>query len=107
VDVDARTTQAVWADGGLTVNARGAVSVSAANFTDGVLAPEAIVAAFGDGLATTTQGASSLPLPLELAGARVVARDSAGIERPAPIFFISASPINFLIPAQNAPRLSH
>jgi uncharacterized protein (TIGR03437 family) len=62
-----------------------------------------MVAAFGDGLATTTLGASSLPLPLELMGTRVVARDSAGIERPAPLFFISASQINYLMPAETAP----
>jgi uncharacterized protein (TIGR03437 family) len=103
VDVNAQTAEAAWADVDLAVNARAAVSVSAANFTAGALAPDGIVAAFGDGLATTTQGANSLPLPLELAGTRVVTRDSAGIERPAPLFFISASQINYLMPTETAP----
>src|SRR5262249_34804121 len=103
VDVNAQASQAAWADGDLTVNARAAVSVSAANFTDGPLAPESIVAVFADGLATTTESASSLPLPLEMGGTRVVARDSAGVERPAALFFISASQINYLMPTETAP----
>src|SRR5262249_13636203 len=54
----------------------------------------------------TTQGASPLPLPLELAGSTVLAADSGGIERPATIFFISASQINSLIPAETAEGLA-
>jgi hypothetical protein len=68
VDVNARSTRAEWFDIDLPVNARGAVSVSAANYNGDVLAPELIVTAFGDGLATTTHAADSLPLPLELGG---------------------------------------
>ena len=73
-------------------------SVSAASYASALLAPESIVAAFGAGLATTTQAAPSTPLPTDLAGTSIRARDSAGIERLAPLFFVSASQINYLMP---------
>jgi uncharacterized protein (TIGR03437 family) len=75
------------------------VSVSAASFTGTTLASEAIVAAFGVGLATTTQVAASLPLPTELAGARVVIRDGRGVERAAPLFFVAPTQINYQMPS--------
>jgi hypothetical protein len=43
------------------------------------LASESIVAAFGAGLATATQVATSLPLPTTLAGTTVKVRDNAGV----------------------------
>jgi uncharacterized protein (TIGR03437 family) len=66
------------------------------------LASESIVAAFGAGLATTTQVAASLPLPTTLAGTRVLVRDSAGVERDAPLFFVAPAQVNYLIPAGTA-----
>ena len=56
------------------------------------------MAAFGADLATGTQAATTLPLPTALAGARVNLRDSLGNERPAPLFFVSPSQINYQIP---------
>ncbi len=72
-------------------------SVSAASFAPAV-ASDSIVAAFGHGLATTTQVATSLPLPTELAGTRVVIRDSAGAERNAPLFFVAPTQVNYQMP---------
>ena len=106
VDVHARSAQAAWADVEMAVYARASASVSAASFAAGALASETIVAAFGDGLATTTQAAFTLPLPLDLAGTRVVVRDSAGVERPAPLFYVSRSQINYLMPAGTAAGLA-
>jgi uncharacterized protein (TIGR03437 family) len=80
----------------------GAATVSAASFSGPTLAPESIVAAFGNGLATTTQAASSLPLPTTLATTTVKLRDSQGAERAAPLFFVSPGQINYLIPAGTA-----
>jgi hypothetical protein len=54
-------------------------SVSAASFGGAELASESIVAAFGAGLATATQVATSLPLPTTLAGTTVKVRDNAGV----------------------------
>ncbi|MGH9839218.1 MAG: hypothetical protein ACREEM_10580 [Blastocatellia bacterium] len=76
--------------------------VSAANYRGPSLAGESIVAAFGTALAKTTQAAASTPLPAELAGTQVLIKDSAGVERPAPIFFVSPTQVNFQVPAGTA-----
>ncbi|MGH9935618.1 MAG: peptidoglycan DD-metalloendopeptidase family protein, partial [Blastocatellia bacterium] len=89
-----------------TVTARYAASalasVSAASYDGARLAVESIVAAFGTGLATTTQAAPTLPLPTNLAGTIVNVRDNAGVERQAPLFFVSPAQINFQIPPRTA-----
>jgi uncharacterized protein (TIGR03437 family) len=81
-------------------------SVSAASFAGPTLVSEAIVAAFGVGLANTTQAAGSLPLPVELAGTRLLVRDSAGIERAAPLFFVAPTQVNYQMPPGLAPGLA-
>jgi uncharacterized protein (TIGR03437 family) len=73
-------------------------NVSAASFFAGELAIESIVAAFGANLATATQVARTLPLPTELAGTRVLVKDSAGNERAAALFFVSSGQVNYQIP---------
>jgi uncharacterized protein (TIGR03437 family) len=77
-------------------------SVSAASYLGASLAGESIAAAFGTGLATSVQGASSVPLPTELAGTRVLVRDRAGVERFSPLFFVAPSQINYQIPPGTA-----
>jgi len=74
-----------------------ASAVSAANYLQ-PLAGESIAAIFGSGLAQTTEAAGSIPLPDELAGARVKVRYGNGAESFAPLFFASPSQINCLIP---------
>ncbi|MGH9674660.1 MAG: SBBP repeat-containing protein, partial [Bryobacteraceae bacterium] len=76
--------------------------VSAASFTGDVLAPESIVAAYGAGLAPSTEVAPSAALPESLAGVSVRVRDSAGIERSAGLFFVSSGQINFVMPPGTA-----
>jgi uncharacterized protein (TIGR03437 family) len=66
------------------------------------LASEAIVAAFGAELATTTQAAAVTPPPTELAGTTVRVRDSLGAECLAPIFFVAPTQVNYLMPAGTA-----
>ncbi len=75
-------------------SARALTAVSAASFSADALAPEAIAAAFGTGLATTTILASSTPLPTELAGTKVRVNGVL-----APLFFVAPTQINFLVPA--------
>jgi uncharacterized protein (TIGR03437 family) len=77
-------------------------TVSAASFEGASLAAESIVAAFGSNLATATQAATTTPLPTTLAGTSIKIRDSAGTERPAPLFFVSPTQINFQIPPGTA-----
>lgn len=79
------------------------VSVSAASFRRLQLAPDSIVAAFGPGLAAQTVAATSLPLPVQLGGASVIVKDRGGVERPAPLFFVSPLQINYLMPPATAP----
>ncbi|QQS48371.1 MAG: SBBP repeat-containing protein [Acidobacteriota bacterium] len=73
-------------------------SVSAASFTGSDLAAESIVAAFGTGLATTIQIATTVPLPTEIAGTTVKVVDSLGAERLAPLFFVAPNQINYQLP---------
>jgi uncharacterized protein (TIGR03437 family) len=68
--------------------------VSAANFASRVAA-ESIVSAFGRNLATVTLTANSTPLPTALGGTSVRLRDSAGVERLAPLFFVSPTQVNY------------
>jgi uncharacterized protein (TIGR03437 family) len=58
-----------------------------------------IVAGFGRNLSTGQQAAASLPLPTTLAGASVRVKDSAGVERLAPLFFVSPAQLNFMLPS--------
>jgi len=78
-------------------------SVSAANYRGEELAPESIVAAFGSRLATTTEAATTDPLPTSLAGTSVKVRDRAGGERLAPLFFVSGNQVNYQMPPEVAP----
>ena len=76
--------------------------VSAATYSAAGVAAEAIVAAFGSNLATTTAAATVRPLPTVLGTTSVKVRDSLGTERAAPLFFISPTQINFQIPLGTA-----
>ena len=79
-------------------------SVSSASFAAGqALAAEVIASGFGPGLAPGTAVAAETPLPTELLGTRVDVTDSQGVTRAAPLFFVSAGQINYLIPEGTAP----
>jgi len=77
-------------------------SVSAASFAMGTVAAESILAGFGTNLAGTTAVADTLPLPTAMGGVSVLIRDALGIERPAPLFFVSPTQINYQVPAGTA-----
>jgi uncharacterized protein (TIGR03437 family) len=66
------------------------------------LASESIAASFGADLATTTVHADALQLPTELGGTNIKVKDSVGNERPAPLFFISPTQVNYQIPPGTA-----
>jgi uncharacterized protein (TIGR03437 family) len=72
-------------------------AVSAASFAARPAAPESIVAAFGSRFAGATLVAQEVPLPTELGGTRVRVNGTL-----APLFFVSAGQINFLIPPGTA-----
>lgn len=77
-------------------------TVSAASFRGTELATDTIASAFGQNLATANASATTTPLPTTLAGSTVKVRDSVGTERLAPLFFVSAGQVNFLVPSGTA-----
>ncbi len=79
---------------------RTVTSASAASFSQTAgLAAEEIAVAFGLNLANSSASASTLPLPVQLAGVTARVRDNLGVERLAPLFFVSPEQINFLVPS--------
>jgi uncharacterized protein (TIGR03437 family) len=80
-------------------------TVSAANYKPAIT-PESLASAFGTNLAPKTATATSSPLPTVLEGTFVTVRDSAGASRPAPLFLVSPTQVNYLIPAGSAAGLA-
>ncbi len=76
-----------------------ATHVSAATYDGARLGRESIVAAFGVNLATATQAAQGAVPPTALAGTTVKVKDEQGVERLAPLFFVSPTQINYQLPA--------
>lgn len=66
------------------------------------LAPEMIAAGFGEGLAASLAVNTEPQLPAELNGTRVEVTDSLGITRPAGLFAVAPTQVNFLVPAGTA-----
>lgn len=83
------------------INSVPVTSVSAASFED-MAAPDSIIAAFGSSLATATRAATTIPLPTTIEGTTVAVRDSVGVERLAPLFFVSPAQVNYAVPAETA-----
>ncbi len=77
-------------------------TVSAASYANTSLGQEAIVSGFGLKLAASTVAAQSLPLPTQLGGTSISIRDNAGVERLAPLFYVSATQVNYLLPKECA-----
>lgn len=76
--------------------------VSAASFTGGSLAAEEIVTAFGANLASGVEIGRTTPLPTSLLGTSIKVKDKNNDERPAPLFFVSPTQINFQVPPGTA-----
>jgi uncharacterized protein (TIGR03437 family) len=66
-------------------------------------APQAIVSAYGTNLATGTATDTALPVPPALDGNTVIVTDSMDAGRPAPLFYVSPTQVNFEIPEGTAP----
>ncbi|MBS1812506.1 MAG: hypothetical protein JST84_30345 [Acidobacteria bacterium] len=80
-----------------------ATTVSAASFSAESVTTEGIASAFGESLSSKTEGSSTLPLPTELGDVKVYITDANMVERPAPLFFVSPTQINYLIPTGTVP----
>ncbi len=81
-------------------------NLSAASYDSTRFAADSIVTAFGAKLAVETQVAASMPLPVYLVGTTVIIRDSRSEEYFAPLFFVSPTQVNYLIPPEVAPGLA-
>jgi uncharacterized protein (TIGR03437 family) len=76
-------------------------SISSVSFAGSAIAPDSDIAAFGELLAPGVIVASG-DLSTVLGGSSVSVRDSAGVLRLAPLFFVSPGQINYLLPASTA-----
>jgi len=73
-------------------------NVSAASFVnDQWMTGDMIMAGFGADLAERTEIAT-LPLPISLAGRKVLVQDLAGTEKPAKLLFVAPTQINYILP---------
>ena len=77
-------------------------SVSAASYAIGAVTPESLTAGFGTNFSTLSVAATSLPLPETLAGVTVAIKDVLGVERAAPLLYVSPTQINYQVPAGTA-----
>jgi uncharacterized protein (TIGR03437 family) len=64
-----------------------------------IVAPDSIGAAWGTTLSTTIASALGTTLPTTLGSTTVMITDSAGMTFSAPLFLVSPTQINFLVPA--------
>lgn len=71
--------------------------VSAASGQPGPVTPDSIVTVYGSQLADSTV-AATLPLETELAGVTLTFNDSAGNVADAPLYFVSPTQVNALVP---------
>lgn len=77
------------------------VTVTAASYKRDIVTAGMILATFGTGLATTTATPPPSPapvLPELLAERRILVKDRFGLEKAAPLFFVSPTQINFVLP---------
>jgi len=74
------------------------LTVQSAASTSSAVAPNSLASLYGSNLASGTAQATSLPLPTMLGGISVTVTDANGATRPAPLVYVSAGQINFVIP---------
>lgn len=70
------------------------------------LAPQSIAVAYGQNLSAATVEASGATLPATLGGVSVTVKDSAGVSRPAGLFFVSPGQVDYEVPAGTAPGVA-
>jgi uncharacterized protein (TIGR03437 family) len=76
---------------------QGSVTNVAPGSTELVFAPDSIVAAYGSGLANSTESASG-SLQTTLGGTTVTITDSKGVSVLAPLFYVSPAQVNYAAP---------
>lgn len=84
------------------ITATGFVNQNAASFRTSIAAQSSIVSAFGMNMTVSAMVASTNPAPTALGGITVNIEDSAGVIRPAPLFYVSPTQVNYAIPDGSA-----
>ena len=87
---------------GLGSSAVAQVATTSAASYGPIVAPDSIASAFGINFASATTATSGIPLPITLGNTQVFVTDSAGAKSVVSLYLVSASQINFLVPATAA-----
>jgi uncharacterized protein (TIGR03437 family) len=82
------------------------INLPSTSFTSGPAAPESLVSGFGENLAASAAAGDPGHLPTSLNGVSVTVTDSSGTSGVAPLYYVSAAQINYMIPAGLAPGLA-
>jgi uncharacterized protein (TIGR03437 family) len=96
-------TCALLAEFSAIANAPPAAVTSGASYQPVWLAAEAFGSLFGVGLVDQTEAAPGLPLPTQLAGAKLEVLDSKGVARDAELHYAGPTQFNFIVPKGTAP----
>jgi uncharacterized protein (TIGR03437 family) len=78
-------------------------AVQSAAAPSSAVAPNSLASLFGANLAPGIAQAATQPLPLALGPVALSVTDAVGVERPAPLLYVSPGQINFVIPDGTAP----
>ena len=81
-------------------------SIQSAAAPSSAIAPGSLASLYGMNLAVAIAQAGLLPLPILLGGVTLAVADSAGVQRNAPLLYVSPSQINFLVPDNVAPGMA-
>jgi uncharacterized protein (TIGR03437 family) len=80
-----------------------AITVQPAAAAGSVVAPGSLASVYGTALASTTAQADSQPPPATLGNVTLTVTDAAGVQREAPLLYVSPHQINFVVPEGTAP----
>jgi len=78
--------------------------VNAASYLVTALAPDAYTAVFGTNFSGTSAQANPSMLPAMLAGAAINITDSHGLTLTSPLYYVSPTQINFVVPQGSRPE---
>jgi uncharacterized protein (TIGR03437 family) len=78
-------------------------AVQSAAAPSSAVAPNSLASMFGTNLAPVTTQATLQPLPTTLGQITLTVTDSSGMQRSAPLIYVSSTQINFVVPDGTAP----
>jgi uncharacterized protein (TIGR03437 family) len=81
----------------LNISTAPLTNVNGASFLAGPLAPNSWATAYGNGLATVSQGASALN-QTNIGGTSVTVTDASGVQQLAPLSYVSPTQVNYMVP---------